>query len=429
MKTDYTPHHHSTPAVRPRKRNILVRLLPLWIVSGAVAAVMVMVSSLKSPPESIPKPDPARLVETITATPGDIHFDVNTFGSVQPRTETTMVAEVSGQVVRVAPKFAAGGFFKEGEVLLQIDPSDYQTALLSAEASLASRQAALAQEQAQSDQARKDWQRLNPGREPNALVLRLPQLDGAKAAVRSAEADVLKARRDLERTHIRMPYDGLVKTRTADLGQYVTPGAAVGDVFAVDVAEIRLSLSDEELGYVDLPALSTAGEIMGPAVELSAPVRGQNVQWDARIVRTEGVVDTNSRMIYAVAEVADPYGLLGAERAIPLKVGTFVSARIVGRLGQGIVRVPRAVLQPDNTLLIAGDDDKLEVRPVQVVRTTPEAAYIGQGLTPGDRIITTSISAPIPGLAVRTTDSTEAAPTAAVAEQALVNSTHTGVAQ
>lgn len=400
--TELNPNQ-ATPAVAvPKKRHFLVRMLPVWIVLGSIVLVFGMVSTLRKPPENKPKPDTARLVDTIIAEPSDLHFDVTTYGTVEPRTETTMVAEVSGQVVEVAASFAAGGFLNEGAVLLRIDPSDYQTALLSAEASLASAKAQLSQEQAQSEQARKDWNRLNPNREPNALVLRLPQLDGAKAAVRSAEAGVLKARRDLERTVIRMPYDGLVKARNVDHGQYVTPGSAVGDVFAVAVAEIRLPLSNDDLAYVDLPEVNQTVET-GPSVTLSAQVGNQAVQWLGEIVRTEGVVDSSTRVVYAVAEVDDPYGLLGAERAIPLKVGTFVSAEITGKLAQDIIVVPRAILQPNHSLLIANTDNKLEVRQVNVIRSTPEYAYVSSGIEPGEKIITTSIAAPIPGIALRTT--------------------------
>jgi RND family efflux transporter MFP subunit len=402
MKIQDRKKHHDTPAVAAvKKRPLIVRLLPVWILGGSLVATVVMVSALKKPPESQPKPDTARLVETITVTPDSLHFDVETYGTVMPRTETNMVAEVSGQVVKVAEAFAAGGFLQAGDLLMQIDPSDYETALLSAEANLASAKASLSQEQAQSEQARKDWERLNPNREPNALVLRLPQLDGAKAAVRSAEADVLKARRDLERTYIRMPYDGLVKARAVDLGQYVTPGASVGEVFAVAVAEIRLPLTNDDLAFVDLPSVNDNGNSK-PAVTLSAQVGHDEVHWQGQIVRTEGVVDSNSRVIYAVAEVNDPYGLLGSERIEPLKVGTFVSASITGRLAQNVVTVPRSILQPNNQLLIANNDNKLEIRDVEVLRATPETAYVGSGLAAGEKVIITNIAAPIPGIALRT---------------------------
>lgn len=413
---------NETPAVQEVPiRSRFQRFLPLMILSGSVVGVFVMVALFKKPPENKPKLETARLVDTIVAQPGDIRFSVATYGTVQPQIETTMVAEVAGQVVQVSPAFVAGGFLRSGEVLLQIDPSDYQTALLSAEARLASNKAQLSSEQAQSEQARKDWNRLNPGREPNPLVLRIPQLDGAKAAVRSAEADVMKARRDLERTYIRMPYDGLVKARNVDLGQYVSPGSSVGDIFAVSMAEVRLPLSDDELRYLDLPKV---GQLMGhtqseqaqvgatettSAVTLSANVGGEKITWQAQLARTEAVIDSSSRVIYAVAQVDDPYGLLGSSRPVPLKVGTFVSAEIQGKQASGIVTVPRSVLQPDHTLLIANADNKLEVRQVDVIRATPETAYIGGGLQSGELIITTSIAAPVPGIAIRTAQDTPGA--------------------
>lgn len=398
----YTNNKPQSVAAKAGRPGLMVRLMPVWILLLTLVVTVALVALMRKPPENKPTPEIARLVETIEAQPQTIQYRIATYGTVQPRTETTMVAEVSGIVTQVSDTFAAGGFLSAGDVLLQIDPSDYQTALISAEANMASRQAKLSDEQARSDQARKDWKQLNSNREPNPLVLRLPQLEEAKAAVRSAEADVIKARRDLERTTIRMPYDGLVKARSADLGQYVTPGTAVGDVFAIDVAEIRLSLTDEDLGYVDLPKISTRqSRAQGPEVLLTANVGGHPVSWNGRIVRTEGVVDTNTRVVYSVAQVADPYGLLDMQREVPLKVGTFVSAQIIGKTVDNVVTVPRSILQPDNTLFVATSEGTLAVRQVNVTRSTPEMAYINYGLIPGDQIITTSIAAPIPGMAVR----------------------------
>ncbi|GAB4199319.1 MAG: efflux RND transporter periplasmic adaptor subunit [Wenzhouxiangellaceae bacterium] len=421
-----------TPAVTvTRERSLLSRLLPIWIIIGAIVGAVAMTSLLREPPVSQPKPDVARLVDTVELQPRNIQYEVETFGTVMPRTETTLMAEVAGKVVEVAEAFAAGGFLRQGDLLMQIDPSDYETALLSAEANLASSKARLSQEQAQSDQARKDWQQLNPGREPNILVLRLPQLDEAKASVRAAEADLIKAKRDLQRTEIRMPYDGLVRSRAIDLGQYLTPGSTLGEVFAVDVAEVRLSLSDEELRYVRLPAIGESDPEQMPPVTLKATVNGSPVSWQGRIVRSEGVVDTESRVVYAVAQVNDPYGLLGAERQEPLKVGTFVNAIIQGRSGEDIVIIPRTNLQPDNTVFIANSENKLEVRPVEVSRTTPELAYISAGLNAGDRLITTSIAAPIPGMVVRTEiPEVETDTGASMAEQSLATASNSsGVAQ
>ena len=291
-------------------------MLPLILIIGSVLVVVALVTYQKSQTaERKDDTEKAVLVDTIEAEVVSLNFTVNSQGTVRPRTETTLVAEVSGKIVSVAPEFVAGGFFHQGEVLLQIDPSDYEAGLKRAEAALASRKAKLADETARSEQALKDWKNMGRQGQPSDLAIRKPQMADARANVSAAEADVQKARRDLERTSITVPYDGLVRQKAVDIGQYVAPGTPIGITFAIDSAEIRLPLTNNDLHYLDLPSET---EIKNrdktfPPVTLSAENGDGISQWQARIIRTEGVVDEVSRVIYAVAQVVDPYGVLGQE--------------------------------------------------------------------------------------------------------------------
>lgn len=338
-------------------------------------------------------------MDAITARITSLNFTVNSQGTVRPRTETSVVSEVSGIIVSVNPDFVAGGFFRKGDVLLQIDPSDYRTGLKRAEAALASRQAKLADETARSEQALKDWKNLGKQGQASDLVLRLPQLQDAKANVSSAEADVEKAKRDLERTRITLPYDGLVRQKAADIGQYVTPGTRLGTTFAIDTAEVRLPLTQNDLNYLNLPSETqfSSEDKTFPPVVLSAEQGGRLDQWQARIIRTEGVVDEASRVVYAVAQVVDPYGILGKSTQKDLKIGTFVHAAIQGLAADNVVVLPRYVLRADNTVLALDDEDKLEILPVKVLRAEPNEVYISEGIEDGTRVITTTLDAPLPG--------------------------------
>lgn len=372
--------------------------LPIgFFVLSIIAFVVLMGIGGSRTPERKEEARQALLVDVIEARQQRVRFTIGSQGGVQPRTETTLVAEVSGKISQVSPEFIAGGFFNKGQVLLQIDPSDYQTALKRAEANLASQRARLADEKARSEQALRDWQNLGRSGEPSELVLRKPQVAEALANVSAAEADVDKARRDLERTRISLPYDGLVKRKLVDIGQFVAPGTQLGVTFAIDTAEVRLPLSADDVAYLDLPAPTASGESEPLPVTLAANVAGTRQTWQAEIVRTEGVVDEASRVIYAVAEVTDPYGVLGESRQQPLKIGTFVSAEILGRDAGEVVVLPRLALQADNTVLVANESDELEVRPVVVVRAEPHQVYISAGVADGERVVTTNIEAPVPG--------------------------------
>jgi RND family efflux transporter MFP subunit len=381
-------------------------MLPLILIIGSVLVVIALVAWQKSQSaERKPDAEKAVLVETIEAEIVSLNFTVNSQGTVRPRTETTLVSEVSGKIVSVAPEFVAGGFFHQGEVLLQIDPSDYEAGLKRAEAALASRKAKLADETARSEQALKDWLNMGKQGQPSALVLRKPQLADAKANVSAAEADVQKARRDLERTRITVPYDGLVRQKAVDIGQYVTLGTRLGVTFAIDTAEVRLPLSNDDLHYLDLPSeTEVENENKSfPPVTLSTESAGGMNRWQARIIRTEGVVDEVSRVIYAVAQVVDPYAVLGQSNQQELKIGTFVNAEIQGLPAENVVVLPRYVLRADHTVLTANADNELEILPVTVLRAEPKKVYLSEGIEGGTKVVITTLDAPVPGtkLAIR----------------------------
>lgn len=379
--------------------------VPILLVVISIIAFILLASGRPAPERREP-PQTALLVDTISAEVSNERFEVASQGTVRPRTRTTLVAEVSGSIVEISDNFVAGGFFEAGEVLARIDPSDYESELLRARAELASAQARLSDEESRSEQARRDWNRMHgeSGREPPPLVLRLPQVQEARASVQAAEAAVRRAQRNLERTRIRLPYDGLVRERNADLGQYVNIGTNLGVAFAVDVAEVRLPLTDRDLAFLDLPRPGFEPDTPVP-VRLTARPGGQAAAWNADIIRTEAVVEEATRLTHAVAQIRDPYALSEDSDHSPLQMGTFVNARIQGRSAAGLIALPRAAVREDGRVLIADSNDKLAMREVHVVRSTPETVYVTNSLYAGDRVITTAVPAPVPGLGLRVRES------------------------
>ncbi|MFK7956237.1 MAG: efflux RND transporter periplasmic adaptor subunit [Lysobacterales bacterium] len=377
-------------------------LIPLGIVAAAIVGLIVL-SGLRPPPQKVEPLQAARVVEVMTARRANHQYQIISQGSLAPATQTDLVAEVSGKVVWVSPEFVAGGFFAAGQALLKIDPSDYEAQLKQAEATLASRQAQLAREEAQAQQAVLDWNKLDSrrGQKPSPLVLREPQLAEAQANVKAAEAELDRARRNLQRTNLSVPYAGLVLRRDADLGQFLSAGSPVGTTFAIDYAEVRLPLSTEELAFVDLPAASDDAEASEVPVLLETRLAGKRVTRTATLARSEQVIDQSNRAIYAVARLNDPYGLSDATDASPIPIGAFVSAAISGRQAGRVFQLPREVVRDNNEVMVVGAENLLELRPVTIQRSDPAFVYVSDGLTNGDRIITTPIEAPIPGTAVR----------------------------
>lgn len=384
-------------------RKALIVSIPALLIAGSMTTCGVLVAMRDAPEKADEGPKP-RLVVTEEIVPSTVRVTVASQGNVTPRTQTSLVSEVSGVVDSVAEAFVAGGFFRKGDVLLQIDPSDYEAAVKRSEAQLAAARAALAQEEARAEQARKDWSSLDRPGEPSPLVLREPYVDEARADVKAAEADLARARRDLERTRIRAPYDGLVREKAVDVGQYVSVGTRLGETFAVDYAEVRLPLSAEQLELVELPGEGTAApDSAGPRVILTSSARGEGQSWEARIVRSEGVVDPESRVVYLVARIQDPYRRQPSDRdnPRPLEIGTFVEAEIEGRELVNVYPVPRAALTPDDEVLLVDRESRLRIRPVTVVWADRDLAYVRGELTSPERAVTSALEAPVDGMTVR----------------------------
>lgn len=416
----------SSSKKRGKLRKILI---PVGILFGAVVIAVVLVGARKE----LPKQEEVRtamLVDVIEVDQKDVDLRIVTQGTVAPRTETSLLSEVRGKIIEVSPQFVAGGFFAKGDLLVQIDPSDYQVQVKSAQAALASREAQLAQEMARAEQAKKDWEQLQGKRgEASDLVLRRPQLAEAQASVRAAEADLEQAQRDLERTSIRAPYEGMVRNKMADIGQFVSVGAQLGEVFAVDYAEVRLPLSDRDLAFIELPRHADAPPADNavvqrtyPVAQLSAEIAGRLHQWTAPVVRSEGVIDRASRVTYVVAQIEDPYGLHSSEGQMPLRMGSFVEAQLDGLTVESVFAVPRYVIKGTNQLLVMDDESRLRIREVEVVRAERDFAYVEGGLAAGERVVTTAIETPIEGMALRTRDDVVEPATAGGSQLAIGNS-------
>jgi RND family efflux transporter MFP subunit len=363
------------------------KLLIIGILVAAVAVAILMTQMRPEPPKK-ETVDLDPLVDVLVLESMTANFEVSSQGTVLPRTETVLSAEVSGTITSISPKFIAGGVFNRNEILMRIDPTNYEVAVKETEA-------LVRQRQIEHDGAKK---LRSQGYRAEA------ELASAAAALANAEAGLVRARRNLERTYIRVPYEGIVRAKEADLGQFVGPGTRLGIVFATDYAEVRLPLTDADLAFVDLPGaaeISASGSAEGPAVTLTATQKGRPVEWEARIVRSEGVVDEKSRVTYAVARIVDPYRR--REDGEPLPVGTFVSASIQGAAAENVFRIPRALLRGSDQLVFVDDENKLRIRKIDIVRADNRYVYIGEGAISGDRVVVTAMETPVNGISVRTT--------------------------
>ncbi len=369
------------------------KLLPVAILAVAVLLMVALAAMRPAPPVGEVAPR-VPLVEIIEVEERPAGFEVRSQGTVQPRTQTALVSEVAGTVLEVSPQFAAGGFFRRGELILKVDAKDYEVAVSRAEAQLANRQALLEQENARAEQAARDWASIGRGT-ASALVLRKPFLAEAEANVRAAQADLRATQITLARTEIRAPFDGLLVEKRADVGQYVGVGTAIAVLAGTDVAEVRLPLTEADLAVIDLPA-------GGLPVALHARSAAVSGIWEGHLVRSEGVLDELTRVLHVVVEVQDPYGLGGqGDPTRPLKFGSFIEARIPGALSHPVIVLPRHVLRGMDEVILADRDDRLRLRSIEILRTDRDSVYVASGLTPGERVVTTVIETPVEGMRLR----------------------------
>ena len=382
---------------------VLQVLLPFVLVGGAGLTAYVMYRN--RPPVEIQTPDfepPGVRVLPVAFT--TVSLTVASQGTVQPRTSSQLVPEISGPVTEVAPSFAVGGFFEAGDVLLKIDPYDYQQAVIVARSQLAQAQLRLAQEGAEAEVARREWAELGRG-DPSALTLRQPQVEDARAAVAAAEAALDRAARDVARAEIKAPYAGRVQSKDVDIGQFVNKGNTVGRIYAIDSAEIRLPLPDKELAFIDI-ALSYrgGGQQTGPRVTLSADFAGRRHTWQGRIVRTESEIDPVSRMVHLVAEVRDPYAPGSDSSRPPLASGMFVEAEIEGRTVSDVVVLPWAALRGRDRVLVVDESSRLRYRQVEVLRSTSDEVLVRGGLAEGELVCVSPLDSVTDGMVVRVLD-------------------------
>ncbi len=378
--------------------------VPIVIVAACVMGAATLVATRPSvdarPPDRV-----APLVRVVEANPQGLRLRVSSQGTVVPRTESDLIPEISGPVVWVSENFVSGGFFEEGEALLRIDPRDYDVALERARANLE-------RARSQYDRAKKELGRVAKLADRNAASQ--AQLDDATNADRVAAADVRErrasldqARRDRQRAEVRAPFHGRVRQESVDVGQFVNRGTPVAKLYAIDFAEVRLPIPDDELEFLELPTFyrGEAADGGGPDVELGAHFAGSRHTWKGRIVRTEGEIDARSRMVHVVARIDDPYGRGGegdaGDSRPPLAVGLFVDAEIFGREVDDVVVLPRSAMRGENQVLVVDAEDRLRYRDAEVLRTGRDTVVIRSGLNAGERVVVSTLATAIEGMLVR----------------------------
>ena len=323
-----------------------------------------------------------------------IQLKVHSQGSVVPSTVSQLIPEVSGRVTWTSPNLVAGGYFAAGQELARIDELDYKNARDRAKA-------ALNRAKAEVEHARFEYGRLKSLAERkltsrSALENGLRAYRVSQAAFEDATVSFEQAEENLNRTVLRAPFDGLVKSENVDIGQFAARGQAIATLYASDIVEVRLPIADRQLAFLNLPSLRTGNlpETQQPSVTLTAEYGGRTLNWAGKIVRTEAEIDTASRMVQLVARVETQANQPG------LSVGLFVNAEISGIAVEDVVVLPRSSLRNENQVLIVDGESKIRFRTVTPLRLYQDSVLIADGLVEGDRVCVSTLQTAIEGMNV-----------------------------
>jgi len=364
---------------------------------------------------------PPRQIPVVTTRPveiGEGAIQVRGSGTVRASAETTVASQVGGRVVWVAPEFVSGGRLARGEPLFRIDPADYQNALAAAEADVAQRSVGVLEAEEEVALAREEYSRLarREGLDPDpvnaaALVLREPQLLAARAALRSAEARREDARLALDRTWVRAPFDGIVRTEAVDIGQFISPGQAVGQLYATDVVEVVIPFSDDEAALVAglWEARSSRPETR-IAARIEAEFGGRRFEWAAHVDRAEAALDEETRTIDVIIRVPDPFvPTPGQPDRPPLLIGAFAIADIEGARYDRYAVVPSAAVRDEGVVWVVESDTLLAMRPVQIIQRVEDRTFVLGDLAPGEPVIISGLPFVTDGMTVRVAGGLETA--------------------
>ena len=380
-------------------KKLLKIIAPVIVLAVSIGVVQVL-SAAKPAPEK--KEESLRLVSLYVdeVKSDEVTISVQTQGEVRPKTEIDLIPQVSGRIVGISESFAEGAEFGPGETLIKIDDTNYKLAVIRAQARVAEAQVGIQRELANAKIKEDHWLDKSTAGEPTPYALNEPQVMHAESQLLAAEADLKEARLNVARTEINVPFLGRVREKSVGIGQYVTAGTYLGRVFSTGTVEVRLPLTDAQLAELNLPMGFMADAFNAPVVQFTAHVGNRERTWTGRIVRTHASVDQQTRLIYAIAEVEDPYGL-GSDNGAPMAVGMFVHAEIAGVNSRSAMVVPRLALRNADKIYVINDQNRLEIRTVEIISTSEDIVLVSAGIKVGDKVVTSTIPAAVDGMEVR----------------------------
>jgi RND family efflux transporter MFP subunit len=380
------------------------RLLPLIIIAaGVLGAWWLIANRPRAPREQVePVPPLAQVVEAVRSTE---RVTIVAMGTVVPAKRVVLQSEVSGRIVEQSSQLLPGGLFRKDDIILQIDPRDYETAVKQQEAAVEQARLEVQLEKGRQVIAEREWKLLEEDialdQASQNLALRKPQQKNAKAMLDAAESALEQARLQLERTTVYAPFNAVVQEEFVDEGQLVSPQTQLATLIGTDRFWVQVSIPVDRLGWLSFSGTEGSRE---SKVRVIQEVTGEvSIERSARLVRLLGDLDPVGRMARVLVEIDDPLGLNSKKNPerIPLMLGAYVRVEIEGKMVEQVFLLPRTAIREGDQVWIADGEDRLAVRPVEVFWRSKDTVLIQNGLREGDRVVTNSIPLPIPNMRLR----------------------------
>ncbi len=372
-------------------------LIGLAILAAGLALTWWFIATRpKAKPRERPKATPIVTVEKMAA--GIEQVRIEAMGTVVAADEAAIVAEVVGRITWVNDEMVEGGFVDLDEALVRIDDRDYEAAKKRARAALqkAWSEAKLEEGRRKVAKAESDLMReLDPSRKSSDLSLRGPQRRAANAAISSANAALAQAKLDLERTHVRAPFDAVITEARADVGDHAAPNAVLARLVAIDRFRVKASIRADQLQWIKAPK---PGALHGATVIVHASAGGTR---QGRLIKLAPELEPKGRMAQVLIAVNDPMALKPQNADAPaLLLNEFVRIEIMGAKVDNVVKIPRAALREGKSLWLIDTAGHLRVTPTKILWGVSDAVFVEHDFAPGSRLITSALATPVEGMSL-----------------------------
>ena len=344
----------------------------------------------------------AMLVKVEPAKKGNYTPIIVATGSVQPVEDVMLSPLVSGQVIRRDPSFIPGGFVEKGEVLLQIDPSDYRNTLELRKSELQQAETDLSVEMGRQEVAEQDLELLgldSISSDQRSLVLRKPQLNSVEASLKSAKASVQQAQLNLSRTTIKAPFDAHILSQNVTVGSQVSPGDNLGRLVGTDFYWVNLTVPVNKIKWLRFP--NSDSEKGSPVKVMSSSAWNKDEFREGFLYKQVGALDDQTRLARILVKVTDPLAKDSEKNKPELMIGSFVEAHMEAEEIKDVIRLNRDHIRSNNTVWVM-QDGELQIREVEIILSDSKYAYIKKGLEDDDKVVVTNLSTVSNGIKLRT---------------------------